>query len=147
MKMCLFNRLERFFVRVERWKSCSATPCFATSAAATIVLWQKLEGLDDDVELTALFALVVFPRVVSKTAFDEEGAALVAVLLDDLAAASEAGELDVGGLFALLAGLRGVCAIYGEAEVADFIAGGECFELGVAGEITHKNDFVHVGHN
>lgn len=146
--MCAFYWLERFFVRVEGWKACSGgVGVFNRWHRRLCVLWKELEGLDDNVELVALFALVVFPGVVSEAAFDEEGAALTAVLLDDLAAASEAGELDVGGLFALLAGLRGVAAIYGETEVADFIAGGECFELGVAGEIAHENDFVHIGYN
>lgn len=81
------------------------------AAAAAIAVGQKLEVFDDDVELAAFFALVVFPGVVAEAAFDEEGAALVAVLCNDLAAAPEAGELDEGDLFALLAGLRGVAAI------------------------------------
>lgn len=108
---------------------------------------QKLKILDDDIEFVALFALIVCPGVVAKATLDKERASLARVLMDDFCAAAKCGYFDVGGVFALLAALGGVGAVHGEAEVADFVAGGEVFEFGVAGEVAHEDDFIHICHN
>lgn len=107
---------------------------------------EQLKVFDDDVQLTTFFTLLVLPRVEAKPALDEKWAALTAILVDDFASAGKTGEFDECSVFALLAGLCGVGAIYCETEVADLVSGGEIFELGVAGEVTHQDDFIHVCH-
>src|SRR5205823_6600169 len=92
----------------------------ALERSGAVLCAEELELLDDHRELAALRAgLGVFPSVVLQPAFDEEGLALMAILVDNLGLLAEGGAVDEASLLLVLAGGGAVLAIRREAEIGD----------------------------
>ena len=91
----------------------------ALEGSAAIAGAEELEVFDDDGDLAALGAGLVFPGVVLEAAFDEERFAFRAVLVNHFGLLAEDGAAYETGFFLIFAGGTAVFAVGGEAEIDD----------------------------
>ncbi len=129
-----------------RWFARGRRGFFVTGFKGVAAGADKTEILKHYQQLAAFFPTLVFPLVKLQPPFHQNGLPFCEILGDDLSPASEDVDIDKCCFFPLVPVLCLESPGCGDAELADIVAVGCDPQFGIAGEISHQDDFVERGH-